>query len=422
MKTIAQELRAHREAMLRARQARLAGVQGFAGGRIGSAAPNRSSRRGFTDRPQPMPEPLTSGNKVYGQSQLLVLQATSQSLEPGGDYVTFDAVEAVEGFVGGGLPSPPAASWTHPQPGVYVAAYRHEWNSYSEGGSVRIEVDGELLPEGRLFSGDDGRIGFGVCLYRAPAGSVGKIKVIHTGALAQSFDASLSIGISDPSAIEGIEGSADWTKVFSGDVYDLAFDGTDWWVTAGNSSDTVYRRSAGWLALDFVDIEMGGRGRGITFDGTHWWVTGNYDSSGETSGGSVLKEYDLAGTLISTIFTQVDLGFAESNSGLAFDGANLWFFETQENRLVEVTPAGALVEDHGLLPFGVQGMHVYDSRLWMVNGKTLRIFDLAGNDTGVTVDLSGLVGTPTGIWITPTGTLYIAVDGDGVYLYGGVLP
>jgi hypothetical protein len=81
MKTPGQELREHREVMLRARQARLAGVQGFAGGRVGTAAPNRPSRRGFTDKPQPMPEPLAGVVAVSGET--ITCSGTSQDAESG---------------------------------------------------------------------------------------------------------------------------------------------------------------------------------------------------------------------------------------------------------------------------------------------------------------------------------------------------
>lgn len=63
------ELRLHREQMLRSRQARLAGVQGLAGGRVSIAAPmKRSGSAVVTDQPVVMPETLAGGSCVRSAS------------------------------------------------------------------------------------------------------------------------------------------------------------------------------------------------------------------------------------------------------------------------------------------------------------------------------------------------------------------
>lgn len=136
----------------------------------------------------------TSGDATAA-AQLLAMVVAGDSIGSGGDYVTFTSVVAHHGFssfAGAG------DSWTHPVSGVYVLTYEHEWDTYTGGGTVQLEIDGVVVPEGTIAEGTSGQQGRGVVAYVAEEGQVGKIKVTQSSGTAAACDALVRIAITDP--------------------------------------------------------------------------------------------------------------------------------------------------------------------------------------------------------------------------------
>lgn len=129
-------------------------------------------------------------------AQLLVMSATADSVASGGDYVAFGSVVARHGFTG--VPVDAGTSWMHPVSGVYGLTYEHAWDSYTGGGTVALEVDGTLIPEGTIMAGTAGQEGRGTIFYVAESGQVGKIKVTQSSGSAQTCDALVRVVITDP--------------------------------------------------------------------------------------------------------------------------------------------------------------------------------------------------------------------------------
>ena len=352
---------------------------------------------------------------LKGAGQLLVLSASAASIASGGDHVTFDTIVAQHRF-----PDVIAAgeSWTHPVDGVYSAVVKLRWDSYAGGGTIRLELDGVLIPEGLFVAGDSGDQALGVVQYKASAGSVARIKVTQSSGSIQTCSALVSAAITDPDPVAVTVEDPDWSLLFSADAWGVLHDGTQWWTTEGNSGDTVTARDAVGVEVSSFEVAMAGRVRGIAFDGTDLWVTGN--NLGHPSFDSGLRRYSTAGDLLQTINTDT---VGDANGGLTFDGTDLWFCEGDDERLVRITTAGS-IELNVASPSAPGGMTYYGGSLWIVS-RTDRLLvecNTSGVATGTTVDLSGLVNTPTGVWIAGDGTLYIACDADGVYQWlGGTL-
>jgi hypothetical protein len=140
------------------------------------------------------------GGGIANSPQLLCMAATGDSIASGGDYVTFGVTVAQLGF---SSVTGPGSSWTHPIDGIYVLTYEHEWDSYTGGGTIEVEVDTVLLPEGVVGSGSAGQKGSGTVIYFAESGSVGKVKVTQGSGSAQTCDALVRVAIPDPAVDVG---------------------------------------------------------------------------------------------------------------------------------------------------------------------------------------------------------------------------
>lgn len=335
--------------------------------------------------------------------KLLVMSASAASVDDGGDYLTFDTVVAVKGF----SPEPTAGdSWVHPVEGVYVLDYEHVWDTFDEGGTIEVEVDGELLAEGTIASGTVGLEGRGTIVYYAPGSSTGKIKVTQGSGSAQDCDAVMRLAITDPIT----EDVPAWEKVFTGDVYDLVFDGTNWWTTNGGNA-TVTKRDTAFASVTTFSADAN-QARGITFDGTDLWVTGDGNPGSER-----ISEHSVAGALLSSFNTGPN---TDGNTGLAWDGSQLWLVwsTTGVADAERWTTAGVMSSSFSLpgTPGDCQGAAYFGGALYVVDmtASLLRIFQPDGVALG-TIDLSGAVTAPTGAWIASDGTLYVSKDGDGIY-------
>lgn len=128
-------------------------------------------------------------------AHLLVMGVVGAIVASGGDYVPFDTIVAQHGFATVVLPG---EGWVHPVSGVYGLSYEHAWDSFTGGGTVRLELDGTLIPEGVIMDATDGREGRADIAYVAEAGQVGRIHIDHGAASAQTCSAVVRIAITDP--------------------------------------------------------------------------------------------------------------------------------------------------------------------------------------------------------------------------------
>ena len=112
------------------------------------------------------------------------------------------------------------------------------------------------------------------------------------------------------------------------DPYDIAFDGTNIWVTnEGNNSVVEFTRS-GVLVRSLSGASYGFDGPSdLTVDGTHLWVTNSL-------GNSVTEINSSDGSLVRTI-SGGSYGFAFP-AGIASDGSHLWVANTEGNSVTEV--------------------------------------------------------------------------------------
>lgn len=257
-----------------------------------------------------------------------------------------------------------------------------------------------------ILEGASGQGGQGTILYVAEVGSVGRVHVAHGGASAQTFDATVRIALPDPS-IDAVASDPDWSRVFSGDIWGAMFDGTYWWTTSAADA-TVAKRDALGVSLSSFSAMLA-KARGITFDGTYIWVAGDDTPNGNEE----IGKYQTDGTHVSTLVTGPS---SEGNDGIAWDGSHLWLIEGGSSKAEKYTTAGSLVSSFSLPGSGWQGVAVYDGDLFIVNrtAAALSRYTPAGALVD-TIDISGAGAAPTGVWIAADGTLYIAVDGDGLH-------
>lgn len=171
---------------------------------------------------------------------------------------------------------------------------------------------------------------------------------------------------------------------------------------------TVTERDATGVALSSfeataVSLQGENRVRGITFDGTNLWVVGAYDSK--------VACYSTAGALVSSFIGD---GGEQSDTGVAWDGSHLWASGLNLDQLRRYTTGGSHSSSVSCPDPGA--MAVYDSTLYVIDpaGQQLRTFSLAGAE-GTPVDISDAPINPTGVWIAADGTLYLSLDGVGVY-------
>lgn len=195
-----------------------------------------------------------TGAEAASAAKLLVLSASTAGIASGGDYVGFDAIVAEYGWDD----VTPAADgyWVHPISGVYLLTYEHAWDTYDGGGTIRLELDGSLVPEGVIASGSSGQSGRGAIAYAATAGQVGRIKVTQSSGAEQTCSGTLHVAITDPNAEPATEPSeltlletfyvdtaqhsvaagtsaASTTVLANGTTYTLVIDGNySWWINS----------------------------------------------------------------------------------------------------------------------------------------------------------------------------------------------
>lgn len=340
-----------------------------------------------------------------GAAQLLVLSAAADGIASGGEYIAFDVNVAQHGFQG--VTPTAGGAWVHPVTGVYYLDLEVAWDTYTGGGTVELELDGIVPAEGMIGQGSAGQQGRASIAYFAEAGQVGRIKVTQTSGSDQTLGATVRIAITDPST----DGTDEWVKVFTGDVYDLTHDGTNWWTTEGNSGITVSKRDASWAEVSAFEASAFDSVRGITHDGADLWIAGEAAAAAN----ELLAEYSTAGSLLTSVNTGSS---ADGNNGAGWDGSHVWLIEGQTNDAAErYTTAGVLDSSFSL---GSTDAHAacawFAGHLYVVNetDSTLMKFDSDGTLVD-TIDLSAAISAPTGVYITDDGTLYISKNNAGVW-------
>ena len=193
--TSARELQEHKRAMEQARRLRRMIGDGQMNGRSGLPAPvSRKKAYGVSGDVVSQPEPLTNGGQVIGVGQLLVVSATGATITAGGAYVPFDTIVYQRGFAGVVAAGP---SFTWPLSAVGGAELEFAWTDYSGGGTIEIEVDGNVPAWGVIASGAGSR-GRGFIPVDIASGAVVKLKVTHASATDEAADATLRLHLQEP--------------------------------------------------------------------------------------------------------------------------------------------------------------------------------------------------------------------------------
>lgn len=138
---------------------------------------------------------VDDGASTASSAQLLCMSAAGDSIGSGGDYVAFDTILAQHAFA---TVAAAGSGWMHPVAGIYTLTYEHAWDSYQGGGTIDLELDGITSLARRIGTGTAWQTGRATIAYVAEVGQVGRIKVTHSDASAQTCDAAIWIAVPDP--------------------------------------------------------------------------------------------------------------------------------------------------------------------------------------------------------------------------------
>lgn len=345
--------------------------------------------------------------------QMLVLTATGVSITDGA-AVVFDTILERHGFHS---TTSPGASWLMPIEAVGLLTVELAWDTFEGGGLVELIIDGAVPPAGVVASGTSGQRGRGTIPFHAPEAAACALRVTHGQAGAQTADVTVRVAISDP-ATDSAGPAPEWVQEFTGDVWGLVHDGTNWWTTEGSPGLTVSKRDdtgAEVSSFEATDVVAGAieAVRGITVAGSDLWLIGAAEKAFRyTTGGVLAASFDLAASWPAEA----------TQCGIAFDGTDLWIVGDDTNELRRYSTAGALEATINLGDGRWRGVTFYDGDLWvMERDGTIYRYSTAGVLQS-TVDATGAAAVLEGIWIAADGTLYVARDGVGVYRRIELLP
>lgn len=131
-----------------------------------------------------------------GAGQLLVLSATGDSIASGGDYVTFDSQVYRHGFTEGVSADGTTITWPVSASGSIQVEW--EWDSYTGGGTVEIEVDGQIPDWGTVVAGSSGQTFVKRRGVHIREGAEVKLKVTQTSGAAKTADVHVEFQVEDP--------------------------------------------------------------------------------------------------------------------------------------------------------------------------------------------------------------------------------
>ena len=161
----------------------------------------------------------------------------------------------------------------------------------------------------------------------------------------------------------------------------LAFDGTNFWLSA-NNTDTIYELDAAGNIVSFF-VGPGINPNGLIFDGTNLWLA---DRSTDT-----IYELDTAGN-IQSFFSTSAFG-AGKPGGLAFDGTNLWLVDNNDDLIYEVDTAGNLLSSIPTPGGDGRGLTWDGTSLWLTDAADALVYELNPADGTV---LSSFAAPDTG--------------------------
>ncbi len=156
-------------------------------GRVALAGQSRlASRRGGRGVGGGQTTLLLGGDTESSSSgQILVLSATDVSIASGGDYVAFDTQVHRHGFVAAIGGDGVSITWPIAYAGGTIQV-EWEWDTYTGGGTIEIEVDGAVPEWGTVVSGSAGRTFVKARAVDIAEGAEVKIKVTQDSGSAQT--------------------------------------------------------------------------------------------------------------------------------------------------------------------------------------------------------------------------------------------
>jgi len=177
---------------------------------------------------------------------------------------------------------------------------------------------------------------------------------------------------------------------------DLAFDGTNLWLSyAGNN--TIYEfDTSGTEQSNFSTPVLSTTPTGLTFDGTNLWLA---DRTADT-----IYELDTAGTELSSFLTTA-FGSA-SPVGLTFDGTNLWLADRGDNVIYKIDTSGALLATIPTPGSSARGLTWDGTSLWILDDGTGLVYELNPADGTVLSSFAAPGSDPAGLTFDGTDFWY----------------
>lgn len=136
-----------------------------------------------------------------GSGQVLIVAAADQSFDDGGAYVDADSIVYRHGFA---LNTVPSDQIVWPIDAVGEIQVEFAWDTYDGGGTIELEVDGEVPEWGLIATGTSGQEGCKRRTVHINEGAVVKVFITQNSGDPQTGTVWLEFAVPDPSL--GLEG------------------------------------------------------------------------------------------------------------------------------------------------------------------------------------------------------------------------
>ncbi|RLC56094.1 MAG: hypothetical protein DRI30_06410, partial [Chloroflexi bacterium] len=210
--------------------------------------------------------------------------------------------------------------------------------------------------------------------------------------------ASFDFKVSDGTSLTGNVLSSFTPPNVSGNS-DLAFDGTNLWITH-NGTNSVRELDASGNELSSFTVLGSTNPVGLTFDGTNLWLV-DRDTD-------LIYELDTSGNILSSFDTT--LFGSNSASGLTFDGTNLWLVDRADDLIYEVDTSGNLLSSFATPGGSPRGLTWDGTSLWLTEDVNDLIYELSTTGTVLSsfaapaAGAAGLTFDGTDFWHADNGT------------------